>query len=326
VLGLTLDLGIPSFYENVQSARDAGRIGTADVSFAWSTIERPFDAGDGDAASTVLFEPALHAVRLALESERLSIVLGLDALDATGPRLPPDLRGLALDDPAVLARSDALVDYAVAQMDALPLAALLVGSDVDVALGADASRWSAFATLAKRMAARAKAKRAGLAVGFSVTAKGLLDHAARVATAAAPLDVVGVSYLPVDEAAQARRVDAVRADLAAIVAAAPAGKPILLRAVGYPSAPAAGSDEATQARFVAALFGAWDVERGRMPIVVLAPLDDATDDAARDAAARRGRSDEAYAAMLASLGLRTATGREKAALRTLATSVRARGF
>lgn len=326
VLGTTLDLSVPSFFEQLQVAHDAGHVGTGDVSFAWDRVERPYDAGPDADAATVLYEPALHAVRLALESERLSIVLGLDVVDATGARLPADLAGRPLDDPDVVARVEPLVDYALGQLEDLPVAALVVGSDVDAALGDDASRWRAFGTLFARTAARAKAARPKLPVAFGVTAAGLRAHAIDVARVAAAADLVAVSYRAADDAARVEPASRVAEDVAALAAAAPEGKPVLLRAVGCPSSPVCGSDEPTQASIVGALFAGWDRARARMPIVVLAPLDDATEDAARAAAARLGRDDDAHVALFASLGLRTSAGRPKASLAALATAVRTRGF
>jgi len=334
-LGVAMRIGDLSFAENVAMTRDAGAQ-TTNVAFAWDEIERPHDAGAGgdagdagDAGSgptTQIAMPAFHIANLVLSSYGSQALLEIDALDVGGSRVPTEIASRPLDDPEVAARFDRVVDYALGQLLDTKLTALLVASSVDTPLGADAAKHAAFATFFTRAAAHARSARPGLLVGFDVSAAGLVAGKDLLAPALGAADVVAVSYLGVDATATALPASRVGAALDAVVAAVPGGKPVLIRQAGSPSSPVCGADEATQAAFVAAVFGAWDRHAARVPVVSFRELDDATEDEARAAAARAGRADAAHLAMLRSLGLRDEALRRKAAWTALVEGSRARGF
>lgn len=286
-LGVAVAVGDVSFADQV---RDVAAIGarTTNATFAWNDVERPEDGG-----APVLFHPGIHVVGLVVSSAEMKASLALAAVDATGPRLPTDLAARALDDPEVAARYEAATDYVLSQLPDLELTSYLVGTDVDVALGADAARWAAFATFFDRVAKHARTKRAGLRVGFVVTSAALDARRDLLAPSLAAADVVAVSH-----------VGAVAADLGPIVAAAPAGKPILLHAIGYPSSP----DEQAQAAFVRGVFASWDRHADRIPALTFFEIDDPP-------------------GATTTLGLRRyADGRGKPAFAVLAAEARVRGF
>lgn len=334
VLGIATDVASIDFADDVPLVLDAGAR-TTNLGFAWDEIERPFDggadAGDDDAGDggpqTVLFQPGLHFADLVLDGFSSQAILTLDALDASGSRAPSDLAGRPIDDAEVGIRFDRLTDYALDQTRNTKLTAVLLATAVDVLLGDDAAKHGAFTTFFTRAAAHARAVRPGVVVGFGVTAEGLVARKDRLGAALGAADVVAVSYLPVDRASSvARSPREVGADLDGIVAAAPSGKPIFVYAAGYPSAPASGADEATQAGFVTAMFRAWDRHAERVPVVSFRELDDATAAAAAEVARREGRNGPGTEALLRSLGLRDAAGRRKASFSAVVREARARGF
>ena len=267
VLGIAVEIGDVDFQRNVQIARDAGAQ-TTNLTFAWDEIERAYDAGTPDASdagdagdgstSTQLFNPLLHVANLVLPDERMGATVTLDALDVGGPRAPAELAGLALDDAALAARYDRLTDYALDQLPDTNITALFLASNVDVPLGDDVAKHAAFATFVARAAMHVHASRPKVKVGFVVTLNGAVAAKERFAAAWMASDVIGVTYLPIDAAAQVRPVGTVAADLDALAVALPAGKPIVLREVGYPTYPACGGSAAAQAAFVSAVFGSWD--------------------------------------------------------------------
>lgn len=286
-LGVAVAIDDLAFTDQV---RDVALVGarTTNVSFAWDDVERPEDGG-----APVLSHPGIHIVGLVLSSADMRASLALDAVDATGARLPADLSGRALDDPEVAARYEAATDYVLAQLPDLELTSFLVGTDVDLALGADAARHAAFATFFDRVAKHARAKRPGVRVGFVVTSGALDAKRDLLAASLAPADIVAVSH-----------VGEVGADLGPIVAAAPAGKPVLVHAIGHPSSP----DEQAQAAFVRSVFVSWDRHADRIPALTFFELDD-----------RPGGT--------TTLGLRRyADGRGKPAFPVLGAEARARGF
>lgn len=332
VLGLAVAIGDVDFQKNVQIARDAGAQ-TTNLTFAWDEVERPYDAGApdadaGDASAatpTQLFNPLLHVANLVLPDERMGAIVTLDALDVGGPRAPAELATVALDDAALAARYDRLTDYALDQLPDTNVTALFFASNVDVPLGDDLGRHAAFATFVTRAAAHVHASRPTLKVGFVVTASGAIAAKERFAAAWAASDVIGVTYLPVDDAAHVRPVATVAADLDALAAALPAGKPIVLREVGYPTAPACGGSPAAQGAFVSAVFGSWDRHADRFSVVTVRELVDRDAATAAAQAERYARSDAAFLGFLGSLGLRDGS-QSKPGLGTLIGEARARGF
>ena len=334
VLGLAVAVDDLDFPSNVQIARDAGAR-TANATFGWDEIERPYDADAGDDAGadsgadggtpTQLFNPVLHIVNLVLSDSRMGVTLTIDALDVGGSRAPTELATRPLDDLEVSARYDRMIDYVLTQLHDVDITALLVASSVDVPLGDDAAKHAAFAAFLTRAAAHVHAVRPMLPVGFTVTATGAVARKDRLGPAWAAADVLGVTYFPIDAAARVRPPSAVGADIDAFVGAFPTGKPILLREAGYPTAAACGGSDAAQAAFVTALFGAWDRHADRMPVVTFRELVDARTDTASFEASRTGRSDAAFLGFLRSLGLRGA-GTTKPGFEALISGARARGF
>lgn len=330
VLGIAMPIGDLAFGQNVQTASDGGARAT-NVTLAWDEVERPYDSGAPDAAEdaaapTQLFNPSLHVADLVLSEYKTQALIAVTALDVGGSRAPAELATRPLDDAELGARYDKVTDYVLRGAPDLVVAALFVGTEVDVPLGDDPAKHAAFAAFVGRAAAHAHAVRPGLKVGFTVTADGIEARGPRLAAAWAASDVIGLTYLPVDAAARARSPLEVAADLDRIVAAAPPGKPIFVREAGFPTAAACGGDEATQAAFVSALFGAWDRHAARIPLVILRELGDAPPEAVTALAARHGRSDAPFLAFLGSLGLRSADGRTKQGWEALIREARLRGF
>ena len=253
-------------------------------------------------------------------------LVAIPALDAYGSRAPAELATRSLDDAELAARYDKLTDYVLRSLPDLAVTGLLVGTDVDLALGDDAVRHAAFATFVGRAAAHVHAAAPKVKVGFTVTSGGIEAKAPRLAAAWAASDLVGVTVLAVDGAAHVRSPADVAAAFDRLVAAAPAGKPILVHEAGFPSAAACGGDEGQQAAFVTAVFGAWDRHADRIPVLAFRELADADAEVVARLAARAGRSDPAFLALLGSLGLQGADGRKKPGWDAMIREARARGF
>ena len=331
VLGLAVEIGDVDFQSNVRTARDAGAQ-TTNLTFGWDDVERAVDAGDaGDAdadasaAPTQLFNPLLHVANLVLPDERMGAIVTLDAVDVSGARAPATLAGRALDDAELGARYDRLTDYALDQLPDVSVTALFFASNVDIPLGDDPAKHAAFATFITRAAAHVHASRPKMKVGFVVTASGAVAARERFKAAWAASDVIGLTYLPVDAAAQVRPVSAIGSDLDQLIAALPPGVPVVVREAGYPAATENGSTEAAQAEFVSVAFSAWDRHADRLSVVTFRELVDLEPTRAANLALRYGRSDPAFLGFLGSLGLRSAS-RPKPSFAALVSEARARGF
>ncbi|MDB4940665.1 MAG: hypothetical protein JWP97_199 [Labilithrix sp.] len=327
-LGLAMIIGDLDFAGNVQIARAAGATAT-NVTLAWDEIERLGDAGDSDAAPPITrFNADLHVANLVLSENDMQEVLALPVIDVGGSRAPSDLVGRPLDDAELAARYDLLTDHALASSQDVAIPALFVATDVDRALGDDDAKYAAFATFVGRAAAHLHATAPKIKVGFTVSAEGLPVAAPRLAAAWAASDVVGVSVLPglLAPASRAASPSSVAALFDAVVASAPAGKPLFFQEVGAPSSSASGSGEAQQAALVTATFEAWDRHAARIALLTIREAADPDPETLASRAARYGRSDPGFLGFLGSMGLRTADHRDKQGFAALAGHARARGF
>lgn len=329
VLGLSVAIDDTDFPANAQLARDAGAQTTA-VTFGWDEIERPYDGGAPDAAATTLFNPGVHVVNLVLSDRGLEATLALAAFDVGGSRAPADLAGIPLDDPAVGARYDALLDYAFSQIGDTKVTALVVATGADAWVAADAQRAAPLAGFVTHAAAHARTLRPSLKVGFSVDdVDRMAAVAPQLAAAWAASDFVGIDYVPVGAVTRGEApATFVPADLSRMASLAPPQKPLLLRQAGYPSAPSAGpgASEESQALFVSAVFSAWDRAPDRFTAVVFRELVDVSPETASAIALRRGRSDAPFLALVQSLGIRARDGRDKQALSALRRAASSRGW
>jgi len=235
-LGVEVEIDSLAFPDQVRALIDAGAR-TTNASFTWDDVETPYDGGADADAATVIFNAGLHIVNLVLGTSDVRASFAIAALDAKGPRLPVDLVGRPLDDAEVLARYDVVTDYALSQLGDLQLDAYLVAVDADQTLGTNAAQWTAFAAFVDHTAKHARTKRANLKVGFVISAAALVEKKDLAAAAIAASDVVVVS--------QPSSFDA-------IVAAAPAGKPVFVHRIGLDAGDA---------------FGQWDRHVDRVPIV-----------------------------------------------------------
>lgn len=327
LLGIGTDRRSATYPSDLATTTDAGATLTS-VEVAWSEVETPYDAGDGDAAATSVFEPTLHIAGLVAPTLRAGAVLELDVTEDRARLVPEDLRAAAWDDPALVARFVAAQDYVLEQTRELDVAAYVIGSRVDLELdvsAADAGAFGAFASFYVQAATAARARRPGLRVGVSVSPAALGTHAVDLAAVWNASDVVVTRLdppFPSGSPPVTPAPAAVAAGLERAARTAPAGKPLFVLGVAYPSA--AGAD--AQTAFVHDAFRAWDVHASTIAALVFTRLDDPTEAAARAAALRLGRSDDAAVGALRTLGLRDDAKRPKPALGAVGSEARARGF
>jgi len=345
VLGVAVDISDLELPRRLDVARDAGAQ-TTEVTFGWDEIERPYDAGalDGgedageDAAppSTVLFNPGVHVVNLVLADRRVETVLAIEAVGLGGSRAPAELSSRALDDAALEARFDKVLDYVFSQIRDTSVTALLVASSADGWLASDPSHAPAFAAFVTHAAAHARTLRPGLKVGFVVDSRGAAASAAGLAPAWAASDFVAFDYIAADTTGRATPLlvngqpspprGVVDADFEGMLTVAGPTKPVLVRQAGYPSSRAAISSEDAQARFVGDVFRAWDLRHDRIFALAFHQLDDASPAQAAAIAARAKHAEPTFVALLGSLGMHDVEFREKRAFATLLREARARGW
>ena len=325
ILGLSVPAQTQSFDDGTVIAKDAGAT-IDDVTFAWDEVETAVDGGTDGGTQTYIFDAFVHVANLTLSTYNEQMLLALTALDASGSRAPVELKTLPFDNAELATRYDALTDYVFASSEDVAIPAVLVGTEVDVALGDDPAKYAAWAAFVTHAAAHVHATHPKTKVGFTVRASNLAANASRLSAAWAASDIVGISLLPGLADAHAAAPEDVGAAFDSIAAVVPTDHPIWIHEVGSPTDPAAFGSEASQAAFVSAVFAAWDKHQDRFPVLVFRELLDTQTDVATAQAASYGRTDAPFIAFLASLGLQTATQQPKAGFAALKQEAAARGF
>ncbi len=319
VLGLALSEPEQGGYDAAfRLARSVGVTETS-LSLAWDDLEPTPGA---------FTSPWVAAAAAYYPDRGLALTLVVNGIDTTADRRPKDLRALPWDAPAVVDRYAAAVRWVLDRTKRVPLAALSLGNEVDVRLGADAKAWAAYTRLVREVRRRVKVDHPELVVGVKVTAAGLLaDGPARALAEAADLDAVFATYYPLDDGFRVRDPATVAPTFAAL-AAAGGKRPVYLLEVGCPSGAANESSPDLQRRFVEAVFAAWDVHAARVPVVSFCWMHDQPPAAVDGMTAYYGLSAPAFRAFLGTLGLRDreGPGRDKPAFTALTAAAKARGF
>lgn len=239
----------------------------------------------------------------------LRFLLTFAVIDTVTDRRPPDLRGLAWDDPEVVRRFLLHAEAVLARLPDLDVAAALaVGNEADALLLTDEEA-AAYARFLAAVAPRLRERRPGIPVGTELTFGGLLSDPARWAPALAASDALMVTYYPLDERFRVRPPEDVPGDVAAMLAVA-GEKPLWLFEAGYPSGGCGGSQEG-QAGFAAALLAATD--RPEVAAVNWTFLTDPSEATLDRLVAYYRLGDDCFRRYLATLGLRDQAGEPKPA-------------
>lgn len=283
----------------------------------WDTLEPSPGTFDGQ---------WLQIADLYYPANGVSLDLTLAVIHTNQSTAPLDLRDKPLDDPEVVRRFEALLDFAFAQLPNTDLRSVVVASEHDIYFGADIAKWEEFQEFYRQIAAYIHAARPGVAVATELTFSGLTGPMSATAMEVnAFSDLIGVSYYPMDESGVVRDPTDVGADMQALVKLYP-DKPIVFYQAGYPSSERLESSEERQAEFVAEIFRAWDRHADRVPMIDFTWLHDASDESVRGFEEFYGLSGGSFREFLATLGLRTYDGRAKLAYLRLVEELEARGW
>lgn len=294
-------------------------LGVVGLSVAWDEIER----APGKFESKWL--PIANAF---YGPEQMPVSLVLKTLDTTQNRFPKDLRTRRMDDPVVVKRFTAFLDYVFTQIPQVKLTSLSLGNEIDGVLRADPLRWAQYTKLFEAGRAHVKKTRPHLAVGTTIMYSGHVGatkaFAQRINRTA---DVVLLTYYPLDAKMRVRAVGHVHEAFRQMTALYPE-KPIHFGEIGCPSGKVVGSSPKHQAAFVTAMFAAWDRHAARVPLVSYCWLTDTSDDALDRYKKYYGSADPRFVDFLATLGLRSreGAGEDKPAFVALQEAATRRGF
>lgn len=318
LLSIAVNEGSDNDYARAMAAAKRTGLDMVSLPIPWDSVE----VGRGRYA----LDPNYLAIANAyFPTVGLKVALEVNPIDTNHPRLPLHLRGHAFDNPAVVEGYQRLLDYVFGQIPDLDLVSLTIGNEVDGLLHDKGAR-EAYIRFLRQVIPHAKSKRPGLIVGVKAMFHGLTGrHKAWLQRLNGVTDVVMATYYPLREDFTVAPPETVSDDLAKLVEAFP-GRTLHLAEIGCPSGPRVMSSEATQAAFVRQAFQAWDTHSDQIKLMNFTWLHDQPDSSIQHFEEYYGSSDPRFIEFLATLGLRTRGGKDKAAFRELVRQAKARGW
>jgi hypothetical protein len=312
-----VEVNQPDGFDHGAEIVNAQAIGSSavQITFPWRVLEPT--AGQRD-LEFLTFAMGYYRDR------NVTVLLSIPTIDTVEKMFPADLMALAMDDPAVIARLDSLLDDVLA-LSGVELTYLVIGNEVNIYLGGrPQSEWDAYENLVTAAVAHVNAVRPSVEAGLSVSFGGLSD--ARLPALTAGTDVRYVTYYFIGNDFGGTPADNITDDFATMVAYA-GSQPLVLKELGYPTGPATGGSEAGQAEFVHEVFAAWDTDATRIPLLMFSIMFDRSRTYCEETAAYYGfPDDEEFIQFLCTLGFRSVTDQPKPAWTALAGEAAARGF
>ncbi len=259
---------------------------------------------------------------------QVPVHLVLVPIDTNNRRVPADLASVPFDDPRMIERFGAWLDWALGRVPAVKLVSLSIGNEVDALLAGEAD-WAAYGVFFEAARERARRVRPGCPVGVKMTWGGLTappgaEFARRLNRSS---DGVFATYYAIGPDFRVKSAEQAVGDLTALVDAYP-DRGIWLLEIGCPSSLRIGGSEELQARFVRDVFALWDRRAASIPALHWTWMHDIPATAVESYGRYYRLADEGFLAYLGSLGLRTGEGqgRDKAAFRALREEAARRGW
>jgi len=304
----------------------------------WNQIEGTTPSDTFTAGTYVDPNGDLATLNSVLPLEGLELNLGILPSTTSISGMPSNLTATPMNDPLVVARFEAMLDWVFGKIPNVPLVSLALGNELDAYPTATTTDyWAQYWAFYAAVATHVRSLHPGIKVTVNATFAGL------VGTSSNPLaeggyqqlngisDVIGVNYYPLNSDFTVELPSVVAGDfgkVAALYALSTTPKPIYFQEVGYPSdATACVSSQALQAEFVHQVFLAWDHWASAIPFLSIVRLNDLSATAAQSTAESYGFSaGSVFTSYLESLGLRSYTGSNKTAFSQLQSETEMRGW
>lgn len=241
--------------------------------------------------------------------------------------VPGELLSTPFNDPKVINRFNILLDTVFAHIPHVNLLALNIGNESDLNFGAQAKPYNEFKIFLDSVSTHAKKlyfnlHGADLKVGTTFTHHGLVDTATSdlCKLVNTGLDIVTLTYYPLDEDFTMKPPSVVSSDFDALVAQYPdTAQPIYFAECGYASSPLCNSSETLQADFWTEVFHAWDTHQDHIKYMTIFKSTDWSAEAVNELGEYYNLQDTVFKEYLRTLGLRTWNehGTDKEAYRSI---------
>lgn len=239
------------------------------------------------------------------------LLITVQTIDTNNRTLPSDLERLPFGDRHITARFLSLL-RAVGPALTKEVEWVMLGNEADVYLAAHPAELKAFASMVESGREVLRGFRKDLVVGVTVTFDGMRNLPALVRRLNEHMDVLALTYYPLNRDFTVRPPGDVPRDVQSMVDFA-RGKPIVLQEAGYPAGIMAGSSDDAQARFVDALFQSVRQHAASFKALNYFLLYDFGDEMVNKFVAYYGVSGQRFRAFLGTLGLKRSDGSPRAA-------------
>jgi hypothetical protein len=256
---------------------------------------------------------------------RIKVELAINPIDTTADRRPQWLKEKSWDDPAVIEAYVRVINWALANTQALDRVSLSLGNEVDVLLGESVADWTSYSIFAAETAKAIKASHPELRIGIKTTFASFKGPVSKSVSALhAKMDIALLTYYPLNDDFTVKPPGSVADDMAFALDVLQ-GREVHFAEVGYPTSAACGSSPERQVEFVRQVFAAWDKHADQIRLINFVWVNDIGKDVRDDYVEFYGVNAPCFAEYLATLGLRSG-GVDKPAFKVLAEEAKKRGW
>ena len=288
----------------------AGCIESSHLSITWSDIEPTEGSFDSDILNilnTADYFYTFYSTELELQLAVTNTVI---------KTVPDDLIDVNYDDPVFITRYKRVLDSVFAHLPTVELSALNIGNESDILFGADASQYTAFKTFLDEVIPYAKTRYFELygrdiKVGTTLTLYGLIDpiQGPLCEIVNDGLDIVSVTYYPLENDFTMKPISAIESDFDALVAIYNnPSQPIYFAECGFSSSEICNSSEVRQAQFYSEVFQLWDKHYNQIKYLTIFKSTDWSYEAVEFYGTYYGIDDPIFLEYLRTLGVRTWDG------------------
>lgn len=292
-------------------------------------------ASVGMSQNWTAIETAPHVFNMSLfdianyyyPAHNMPVDLTVTPIHTNNLEVPSDLTTTAFDDPAFISRFNILLDSIKMHTPNLVLSSLVIGSEHDVYLGSNTTKWAQYTTFYNSVLSHAHTLWPGVKVATELTFGGITIFNALAQTMNTNSDYIGVSYYPLNPDFTVQSPTVVATDFNTICSLYPT-KPICYYQFGYPSSPTCNSSESLQSQFITETFTAWDAHPANIRMIDFTWLHDLDTALVNYYGTYYGITNAAFLEFLHTLGLRqwSGSGTDKPALLELECQAKQRGY
>lgn len=257
----------------------------------------------------------------------MAVDLTITPIHTNNLEVPSDLSSTPFNSPVMINRFKKLLDSIKFHAPNLSLSSLVIGSEHDVYMGANATLWAEYKTFYDSVTTHAKVLWPGLKVATELTFSGITNQNTFAQALNANSDYVGISHYPLNTDFTVKPPANIATDFSTIVGLYPT-KPICFYQFGYPSSTTCNSSDALQKDFITQTFLSWDTYASNIRMIDFTWLHDLSPADVAFYGTYYGLTDVVFLEFLRSLGFRewTGNGIDKPALDELRCQAKQRGF